>query len=245
VEKKVGKVSVVETNLSGVGNFVRTRVQIDVRKPLARFVTISRGGQREFYKIQFEKFPKFCGACGMLGHTHLECGTGEHDVTKLKWSDFLKADRDTWHGRRVFMGGRGDGWGGRRGGREAGGRGRGRGDFYDWRVHPERMEKTNLALEDIAPPSKPTDVTMTDAEKSARKRINLDDPEIPRSDDDNAKDNLMIADGTGIDNQVEEDLVGTEKDKETNKRQKGDSQNSQSFTNSESAGSFEEFRWEQ
>jgi hypothetical protein len=44
VEKKIGKVSVVETVLPGVGNFVRARVKIDVRKALARFVTISRGG---------------------------------------------------------------------------------------------------------------------------------------------------------------------------------------------------------
>jgi hypothetical protein len=99
VEKKVGKVLSVDTAIPGVNNFIRVRVKFDVRKVLARFVTVVRGGKREFYHIMFEKFPKFCGACGYLGHTHLECGTGEHDETKLMWGDWLKADWSTWHGR--------------------------------------------------------------------------------------------------------------------------------------------------
>jgi hypothetical protein len=54
--------------------------------------------------------PRFCGACGMIGHSHLECGTGEFDVDKLKWGDWLKADWETWHGRgRGFGGSRGGG----------------------------------------------------------------------------------------------------------------------------------------
>jgi hypothetical protein len=32
-----------------------------------------------------KKMPKFCGACGVIGHTHLECGTREHEDDKLKW----------------------------------------------------------------------------------------------------------------------------------------------------------------
>jgi hypothetical protein len=116
-EKKVGKVISVETNVNGAGNFVRVRVKLDVRKPLARFVSISREAKREFYQVKFEKIPKFCGACGFLGHSHLECGSGEHDEDKLKWGDFLKADWDTWHGRGV---------GGNRGGGRGGARGRGR-----------------------------------------------------------------------------------------------------------------------
>jgi hypothetical protein len=242
VEKKVGKVSEVETDLAGVGNFVRVRVKIDVRNPLARFVTISRGGQREFYKIQFEKFPKFCGACGMLGHTHLECGTGEHDLTKLKWGDFLKADRETWRGRRVLMGGRGDGWSGRRGRRDVGGRGRGRGEYYDWRIHPERGDKTNPALEDSA-----TDVNMTDTEKNAKKRLNLDDQDLPPQSAAIEAGTLMITDGQGINNSIAEDMLTDKLQnvKDNNKRQKGDSQNSQAFTNSESAGSLEGCRREQ
>jgi hypothetical protein len=244
VEKKVGKVSKVETNLSGVGNFVRARVKFDVRIPLARFVTISRGGNREFYKIQVEKFPKFCGACGMLGHTHLECGTGEHDVSKLKWGDFLKADRETWHGRRGSLGGRGEGLGGRRGGRD-GGRGRGRGDYYDWREHPEHLAKVNPALEDTASsPSKINDVSMEEVERNAKKRLNLDGMLAP-GDDNIDKDTLMITDGTEGGARREEEVTDGRELVKENKRHKSGSQNSNSYTNSVSAGSLEGCRREQ
>ena len=92
IEKRVGKVVKVETDVHGAGNFVRVRVKIDVRKVLERVVTISRGGQREIYQLMYEKVPRFCGACGLPGHIHVECGTGEHNVTKLKWGDWLKAN---------------------------------------------------------------------------------------------------------------------------------------------------------
>jgi hypothetical protein len=63
-ERKVGKAIKVATNVHGAGNFVRVRVILDIRKPLARFVTVSRAGQREFYQVKYEKIPKFCGAYG-------------------------------------------------------------------------------------------------------------------------------------------------------------------------------------
>jgi hypothetical protein len=222
VEKKIGKVTEVEPTPPGVGNFVRAQVKIDVRKTLERFVTISRGGPREFYKIQFEKFLKFCGACGMLGHTHLECGTGEHDETKLKWGDFLKADRNTWHGRRGFLGGRGDG-AGRRGGRD-GGQGRGQGEFYDWRLHREhknssRDDKENPELQDTTTsPNKVRDIVMTNAENNARKRINFNDASLLQPDNIGEKGTLMITNGMATDNQIESEQVNTCNTLHNNKR---------------------------
>jgi hypothetical protein len=222
VRTKIGKVTEVQPSPLGVGNFVRARVKIDVRKTLARFVTVSRGGQREFYKIQFEKFLKFCGACGMLGHTHLKCGMGEHDETKLKWGDFLKADRDTWHGRRGFLGARGDG-AGLRGGRD-GGRGRGQGEFYDWRLHREhknssRDDKENPELQDTTTsPNKVRDIVMTDAEKNARKRINFNDAGLLQPDNIGEKGTLMITNGMATDNQIESEQVNTCNTLHNNKR---------------------------
>ncbi|KAK1610199.1 hypothetical protein QYE76_033872 [Lolium multiflorum] len=105
-DKKAGKVVETQLNVRGAGNIVRAKVRLDVRKPLARFVSRIREGVREVYPIKFEKMPRFCGACGFVGHSHLECGTGEFDEDKLKWGDFLKADWDTWFGRGVG-GGRG------------------------------------------------------------------------------------------------------------------------------------------
>jgi hypothetical protein len=105
--KQVGTVVETQLDVKGAGNFVRVKVRLDVRKPLSRFVSIIRDGAREVYPLKFEKMPRFCGACGHIGHTHLECGTGEFDEDKLKWGEFLKEDWDSWFGR---------GFGGRRGG---------------------------------------------------------------------------------------------------------------------------------
>lgn len=85
--------------MPGICNFVWVCVNIDVRKPIGCVVTISRGGQREFYQVKYEKMPKFSGACGFVGHAHLECGSGEHAEDKLKWGDCLKAKWETWHER--------------------------------------------------------------------------------------------------------------------------------------------------
>jgi hypothetical protein len=124
MEKKVGKVLTVETVILRVNHFVRIQVKFDVRKVLARFVKIVRGGQREFFQLKYENFPRFYGACGILGHSHLECGSGEHNEDDLKWGNWLKADWSTWQGRGIYIN-RG---GGRYGqGRDTSGMGRGRG----------------------------------------------------------------------------------------------------------------------
>lgn len=39
----------------------------------------------EQYQVKFEKLPTFCHACGIMGHWHEECKTGEHDQTKFEW----------------------------------------------------------------------------------------------------------------------------------------------------------------
>jgi hypothetical protein len=156
-ERNVGKVLEVQMNVQGMGNFVRARVKLDVRKVLARFVTISRDVKREFYQVKYEKMPRYCGACGFVGHSHLECGTREHDENNLKWGDFLQADWSSWHGRGIG-GNRGGGRGGR-GGRsdqdgngEGRGRGtngaRGRGGMASWRYNALPYVDGVVAAED-------------------------------------------------------------------------------------------------
>jgi hypothetical protein len=115
MEKKVGRVEETQTNVQGAGNFVRVKVRLDVRKCLERWVSMSRSGQREIFMLKYEKMPRFGGACGLIGHSHLECGNGEHVEADLKWGEWLKADWETWHGRGM-AGARGRGRG-TRGGR--------------------------------------------------------------------------------------------------------------------------------
>jgi hypothetical protein len=232
-EKKVGKVEEVQTDVQGVGNFVRVNVKIDVRKPLARFVSMSRAGQREVFQIKFEKMPRFCGACGMIGHTHLECGTGEFEEDKLKWGDWLKAPWDTWHGRS-FGGGRGgnrSGRGGRdgRGGQDGrgdgfDGRGRGRDGFgrgggapLSWRHNAlPPFNGVEGELDDTGTsPSKNPDTLMDDRDSSdsgVKRRLDLDNEEQVENGSIDGKI-AMITDGS-------EDLVANENMSTANERPK-------------------------
>jgi hypothetical protein len=132
--RPVGDVKEVQITLPAgfVGEFARVRVKLDVAKKLSRFVSITKDKKKDWYQLKYEKLPLFCGACGILGHWYKECGTGEHDETKLEWGDFMLADGGRsrcrgWNGGRDTQGGRG--WGSGRdpmGGRMPPGRGRGR-----------------------------------------------------------------------------------------------------------------------
>jgi hypothetical protein len=248
-EKKVGKAKKVEFDVQGAGNFVRVRVVLDVRKAFARFVTVSRGGQREFYQIKYEKLPRFCGACGFMGHSHLECGSGEFEEDKLKWGDFLKADWETWHGRgrgaeSSRSGGRSTGFGGGRGrGREQDMAGRGRGQFFpedpnkvSWRFNALPNIEGTIPVEGemndtgTSPAKKAMDIDPNlHSDALAKRRLELGEVEEYADDhsDDILKttsDRVMNVDGMG-----QKTLsMGTEKENER-KRSKKDGANSSSL----------------
>jgi hypothetical protein len=189
------------------------RVKLDVRKSLARFVTVSRAAQREFYQVKYEKMPRFSGACGLVGHIHLECGSGKYEEDMLRWGDFLKADWSTWKGR-AFGGVRGGACTGRGGRMQAdadigGGRGelfsgRGRGTHASWRHNAlpylEEKDRVEGELDDTGTsPSKKQDEEMDDRENSdpgAKHRLNLNvllEDVLP---DDQERLDSMAIDGT-------------------------------------------------
>jgi hypothetical protein len=247
VEKKVGKVIEVETAVQGIGNFVRARVKIDVRRSLARVVSLSRAGQREVYHIKYEKIPKFCAACGLLGHTHFECGSGEHAEDQLRWGDFLKANWETWHGRRTgpqgaFQGGRGRG--------PSGGRGRmagGRNDVpMSWRFNATPNANNNALVEcplkdTASSPMKKTDTDMVDPDSSdsgTKRRLLLGSGQMEEGNGGPANTVPMIMDG------IVGELVALEETDESDrvKRTKKDGANSSSLG---SASSREELVREQ
>jgi hypothetical protein len=164
--KNVGEVKKVEIKLPAgfVGSFVRIKVKLDVQKKLSRFVSITKDGKKEFYQVKYEKLPTFCGHCGMIGHWFEECGTGEHDGSKLEWGDFILADGGRGRGRGRGLG-RGRGSGGR--GEESWGRGRGRGFGRGAREDPWEEDAQNQRTEMDVEGSSPQN-------SSIRKRLALD-----------------------------------------------------------------------
>lgn len=60
-------------------DYHRARVMLAASKPLPRVVTLSpEGSPSMVLQEKYEKMPRFCAHCGIMGHSHLECGTGEY-----------------------------------------------------------------------------------------------------------------------------------------------------------------------
>ena len=96
---KVGEVISVEMKAipTSGGDFHRARVNLLASKPLTRFVTLAPEGQESMLLlVQYEKMAQFCAHCGVMGHTHLECGTGEHGEEALQYGDWMLAAAETW-----------------------------------------------------------------------------------------------------------------------------------------------------
>jgi hypothetical protein len=161
--ERLGEVLMVDMNGAGFegGNYVRVRVWLDVRKRLTAFVSFDPEGEAKvIMRVRYEKIPRYCGVCGLLGHEQDECGTGEHAQEAIKYGTWLMAE-SPWNWTRLHgdipkrpMGrerqndsygtpGRGAGRAGR-GGRE-GGRGRGGG--------PENRKRssTDARLTEVSP----------------------------------------------------------------------------------------------
>jgi hypothetical protein len=132
---RVGEVVKVELKaaLFGNGEFHIARVLLEADKPLMRIVSLSpKGSASLFVQVVFEKQPKLCDQCGLMGHVVLECGTGEFLDEQIQYGDWMLAPMETWHPetprvrggssreREAFGGGRGMG-GGRQGGWANGG----------------------------------------------------------------------------------------------------------------------------
>jgi hypothetical protein len=75
---RVGMFLTIDTEGQEGGNFICVRVELDVNKPLAWFTSVVRKGSGEVYLVKYEKVPKFCEVCGILGHEFMECGTCFH-----------------------------------------------------------------------------------------------------------------------------------------------------------------------
>ena len=76
------------------------------------------GGERQIYRVKYEKMLDWCAVSGMLGHLCKEHGTGIHPPSALVFKDLraswaMRASQDPGEGR----GGRGGCRGGRTGGR--------------------------------------------------------------------------------------------------------------------------------
>ncbi|PPD67275.1 hypothetical protein GOBAR_DD35844 [Gossypium barbadense] len=58
----------------GWTEYMRIRINIDINKPLRRVVHyIDHEGEEFVFAIRYEKLPRFCYICGLIGHTTQKC----------------------------------------------------------------------------------------------------------------------------------------------------------------------------
>ncbi|KAL5828003.1 hypothetical protein ACOSQ3_019835 [Xanthoceras sorbifolium] len=82
---------VVELSLKSKGcwgKFLRVKVRIDITKPLKRGIRVwlEEVGLMITSPIKYEKLPKFCFACGLMGHSLKECLEDEARVSVINGS---------------------------------------------------------------------------------------------------------------------------------------------------------------
>jgi len=141
VAAKVGEESILVMVTEGKLNptaYLRSRVQLNLDKPLVRFVPIILKEAKK-YLVQYERLPQFYAFCGLLGHEVRKCGDGVHEPETCEWGDWLLVKFPVTAGRSPM------GCGSGRDGREfSRGRGRGcgfgRGDQEDVLEYPYESE---------------------------------------------------------------------------------------------------------
>lgn len=96
---RVGDVITVEMKpvASIRGDFHRARVELEATKPLVRVVTLtSEGTESILIRIMYEKIARFCLHCGLMGHGHMESGSGEHADDDLQFGAWMIAGEESW-----------------------------------------------------------------------------------------------------------------------------------------------------
>ena len=83
--KNFGEILEMRLNGNTRGDYIRVRVEHDIKLPLTKFVSIVRSQAKQVFLVRYEKLARFCKFCGLIGHEHKECGSGVHDQQKLKF----------------------------------------------------------------------------------------------------------------------------------------------------------------
>ena len=96
IGRKIG--SLIETDhKSRWGKCLRIRVNMDVTKPLRRFVMLTgTEGRKDWWgRLAYERLPMFCYECGIIGHADVECSMQDQSAVGsekvMQYGDWLRA----------------------------------------------------------------------------------------------------------------------------------------------------------
>ncbi|KAL4295395.1 hypothetical protein GQ457_12G013690 [Hibiscus cannabinus] len=92
----IGKAIGVDHRVEGgnLGEFLRIRVSIDITKPLRRCILLGNGQGKKPSPcpLKYERLPRFCYYCGLIGHDLAACLTKPSDLDsrKLQYGSWLR-----------------------------------------------------------------------------------------------------------------------------------------------------------
>ncbi|KAK8972945.1 hypothetical protein V6N11_025441 [Hibiscus sabdariffa] len=92
----IGRAVAIDHRVEGgnLGEFLRIRVEIDITKPLRRFVLLGNGQGKKPTPcpLRYERLPNFCFFCGLVGHLLLSCPTKPTvlDERKLQYGEWMR-----------------------------------------------------------------------------------------------------------------------------------------------------------
>ncbi|CAM0904037.1 unnamed protein product [Alopecurus aequalis] len=77
IRDEIGDYMEVEVGEDGmvVGEYLRVRIRMDIRKPIMRGITIHVGEKMlsKWFPYEYEYLPDFCFSCGIIGHSDRSC----------------------------------------------------------------------------------------------------------------------------------------------------------------------------
>lgn len=88
----------VDVDGKASGAFLRARVAMEISKPVRRGVLLrmNRTEEPRWFQARYEKLPYYCFACGIIGHSELECSNPAicDESGKLPYDVQLRAPED-------------------------------------------------------------------------------------------------------------------------------------------------------
>ncbi|TXG47986.1 hypothetical protein EZV62_027280 [Acer yangbiense] len=73
----IGNLKDIDVGSTGeyFGKYMRLKMEVDVSKPLKRFLRLElEKGKESILLLRYEKLPEYCFHCGIVGHSYQKCG---------------------------------------------------------------------------------------------------------------------------------------------------------------------------
>ncbi|KAM0920779.1 hypothetical protein ACQ4PT_007266 [Festuca glaucescens] len=202
--RRIGKVKSVEMNHQRwfEGDYVRVRANIEVSKPLIRFVPLKVGPERKLLQVKYEKIGYFCDVCSVMGHDMEECGDGIHKPEDVQYGKWMIARRRTLLGGQYVF--RAPSFGRSRG------RGRGgRGDFAGPR---KRLSRDAFEEDDL------NDTASSPLKNSEKDKVEMEEDKEDEDEEDKGPGGAKKKLDFGKHGNTEEDNDGKEEEQQEGDR---------------------------